>query len=403
QLQRVDGGFGATVLSQESRLDSTYFAISTLTSLNIPLDRYVKATDYLLTFERIDGGFGNYPGDESTLRTTFDAILALNLIGKDPLDKPAVISFLNAYRRSDGGFGVGEVSDVESTYRAVFSLKLLSHPIENPNLIIEFLKSAQNLDGGFGWREGYTSRSANTYRAIYGLYLLGAEPTYKYEAINFLQYLQNPDGGFGNYLGEGDSDMGSTYRTINALALLEVNPRDPLSAINFIKESQNSDGGFKRSPNEVYPEDISLNIFTYDAVRALNILGEKPNDVQALNGYLDALRNPDFGFGTNIFFTSGVDTTFTAIYTLFLNNPTLFNNSPALSDYRIEPTEGYSNTTFTFYVNYTDMDKQLPTEIFLRLNDERISLEPLYPTDYAVSNGKIYYCSTKLPVDSYSY
>ncbi len=403
QSQREDGGFGATILSQESGMDSTFFAVSALSALEVPLDRYAEAIDYVMAYEKNDGGFGAYPGDKSTLRMTFDAIFALNLIGKDPLDKEAVIAFLNGYRKPDGGFGVGEVSDVESTYRAVYALKLLSYPIENQSAIVEFLKSAQNIDGGFGWRKGYTSRGAYTYRAVKALYLLGAEPAHKDKAITFLSSLQNPDGGFGNYIGEGDSDMGSTYRAISAIDLLGASPKDLTDAISFIKESQHQDGGFMRSPHEVYPNNVSFNVFTYDAVRALKILGEEPKNSSAISEYIKDLRNPDFGFGEHPFFTSSVDNTFTAIYALLLINPTIFNSPPVLSDCRVEPSEGYANTIFTFYANYTDLDKQMPTTIFLHLNEERFAMEPLNLKDYAVSNGKIYYYATRLPVGLYHY
>jgi len=403
QSQMEEGGFSATILSQEPGLDSTFFAVSALSALEVPLDRYAGAIDYVMAYERNDGGFGAYPGDKSTLELTFDAILALNLIGKDPLHKEAAIAFLNGYRKPDGGFGVGEASDAEATYRAVYALKLLSYPIENQSAIVEFLKSAQNIDGGFGWRKGYTSRGSYTYRAVKALYLLGAEPTRKDKAISFLQSLQNLDGGFGNYIGEGDSDMGSTHRAISALDLLGASPKDLTGAVSFIKESQHQDGGFMRSSHEVYPNNVSFNVFTYDAVRALKILGEEPKNSSAINEYIKDLRNPDFGFGEHSFFTSRVDDTLTALYTLLLINPTIFNTPPILSDCRVEPSEGHANTTFTFYANYTDLDKQMPTTIFLYLNEERFAMEPLNPKDYAVSNGKIYYYATQLPVGLYHY
>jgi len=403
QSQKEEGGFGATILSQESGLDSTFFAVSAISVLEVPLDRYAGSVDYVMTYERNDGGFGAYPGDKSTLRMTFDAILTLNLVGKDPLDKQAAIAFLNLYRKPDGGFGVSDVSDVEATYRALYALKLLSYPIENQSAIVDFLKSAQNIDGGFGWRKGYTSRGAYTYRAIKALFLLGAEPTHKDKAISFLQSLQNPDGGFGNYIGEGDSDMGSTYRAISALDLLGASPKYLAGAVSFIKESQHQDGGFMRSPYEVYPNNVSFNVFTYDAVSALKILGEEPKNSSAINEYIKDLRNPDFGFGEHPFFTSTVDNTLTALYALLLINPTIFNSPPILSDFRVEPSEGYANMTFTFYANYTDLDKQMPTTIFLYLNEERFAMEPLNPKDYAVSNGKIYCYATQLPVGLYYY
>ncbi|MDA3854722.1 MAG: hypothetical protein PF569_00580 [Candidatus Woesearchaeota archaeon] len=400
--QEINGGFKEHSLDTKEGIHTTFFALFTLNILNEDFDKE-KPVSYVSEHfsSRLDGGFGNDPGLASTVKSTFNAISTLNLLGKSPINKTHAIDFLNSFKNSDGGFGDNGISNVETTYRAVLALNLLGENINNPTKTIEYVKSLQNVDGGFGFAKDYISRGSYTYRALRALEILGSEPNNKIKAISFLKLLQNSDGGFGNYIGESDSDLGSSYRAIRALNILNENPNNVNFAKKFIFDSLNLDGGFKRSPDEiVFPGNHSKTIFTYDAILSLFYLEDTSINYETTIKYLKDLRNPDLGFAPQKDFTSEISSTFTSLWTYYyiLNNE--LNIKPKLKFSKVERIiDENSNAKSIFSTRYYDNESQMPEYVHLVLNNEKYLMK--FEDDNL--KGNLFTYTSDLPIGAYEY
>ncbi len=321
-LETPEGGFRLSTISSSASLKGTFFSLKGLELLGATPSNVTKTLEWLLNWTPNQGGFGGFPGDDASLRETFDAVYALSLSGRPIPHRQEILNFVSSYRNPDGGYGLTG-SNVESTFRAVTIYSLLGEPFPNASQTIAFLQSLQQTDGGFIKRPGASpSYVISTYRAVAALNLLNATPSNVLGAIAFLQSNQNSDGGFGGFnndpvRGRDTSDVSSTYRAVRALALLNATPTDINGAISFLQGSQNPDGGFKRSSYDfTRPNNISGAVYTYSAVRALLLLGSKPLNISGLYDYIVSLRNIDGGFGEHDGFTSDIAYVFTSLWLL---------------------------------------------------------------------------------------
>ena len=371
--QMPNGGFLDHAVDTKEGIHTAFYAMRVLEVLGAQYDSS-KVAAFARSFldDRLDGGFGDYPGLGSTTMFTFDAVSALNLAGSRPTDVAGAIAFLGAGRNADGGFGEGNVSDVETTYRAMLAMRLLGAPTEQAHATIALLQSVQNPDGGFGVARGYVSRASYTYRAVRALAILGAAPIDHAGAVAYLRSLQNPDGGFGSSVGDLRSDMGSTYRAVRALATLGASPSDPGAAAGFIALSQNPDGGYRRSPSDTTaPDNASTSTFTYDAVLALDFLGTGVQDPASVYSFIDGLRNPDLGFGDQAQLPSTVSSTFSALWSLFYLYPSSLDSPPQLQNASYELQRAGTERPVTFGVTVSDPDAQAPEWVFAVVDGDR--------------------------------
>jgi len=375
--QLESGGFIEHALDDREGIHSTHYATAVLDLIGATYNA-ATITDFVgahLT-GRLDGGFGEYPGIASTMRVTFDAVSALNLIGREPADPRAVVDYVDGLGNADGGYGEYGSSNIESTYRAILTLRLLGSEPRDAVMTMDFLRSCQNNDGGFGFSDGYVSRGAYTYRAIRALDLLGVTPFNVDGAIAYIRSLQNDDDGFGNYFDEGDSDLGSTYRAVRGLAILGSSPVRTNGAEEFILGSRNPDGGFRRSPSDTTaPNNFSRSYYTYDAVLALHFLGRPVEDPVPVYDFVKSLRNPDLGYATNPFFTSKVSSTFTSLWTLhYLVDG--FNTAPSLTNGSVSVPPPNATGPANFSVHFQDAEGQHPEFMHLVLDGTRHQMGP---------------------------
>lgn len=129
-LQNDDGGFG----SSQSRIDSTYHAVKILTlSGGVPSAMRPELRS-LIAGQRIDGsGYaarrGNQTAEIANLRSTYQSVAVLQLLGEAVPQPAAVRSFVEDTRHPDGGFRLTtqEVDTVskEATNWALKTLALL--------------------------------------------------------------------------------------------------------------------------------------------------------------------------------------------------------------------------------------------------------------------------------------
>jgi len=384
-LKMSNGGYLEDPLDTKTGLHSTYFALRTLNILNIPVGN--DSVDFAIQYlrERIDGGFGDYPGLASNSRTTFNAVSLLNRIGKAPDDPQAVYRFINGLKNADGGYGHNGVSNVETTYRSILTLHLLGYPVDHVS-VISFIRSLQNNNGGFPFAEGYPSRTAYTYRAIRTLELLGSRPLNIVGAIEYLHERQNPDGGFGNYAGETSSDIASVYRAIRGLSILGSMPFDRKGAEDFVTGSQNPDGGFRRSPDDrTYPANLSTSFFTYDGVLSAYFLGISINDDAGAYRFIESLRNPDLGFGEKEFFTSTTSDTFSALWSFMVLFDDMHFTELEFSIPVISPSDPTTSDLITFDISLNSTRNVRPESVILIVNGESIPMYPITPMNWTYS------------------
>lgn len=316
-LETSDGGFKLTAGSVGSSMKATYYCLNSLSLLSSSPSNVTKTKEFLLNWLPTSGGYGGYPGEEATLRETFDAVSALNLMDRTPTSKSTIINYLESYRNPSGGFGLIS-SYVESTLRVLEVYNILGVAYPTPTETINFLQSLQQPDGGFSKGEGKAvSYVISTYRSVRALQLLNSAPLYPSKVSNYILSTYNASvGGFGGYYGDSP-DVSSTYRALRTFKMLNYSQYDKLAISNFIKNSQNPDGGFKRSTYDITrPKNVSNAIFTYSAVKALSILDDVPKNVSGVYQYVTTLRNSDGGYSEHPQFTSDGSYTFTNIWIL---------------------------------------------------------------------------------------
>ena len=139
-----------------------------------------------MRFWNEDGGFGD--PSRSFIYTTFLAVRALHLgenylfnefNNKDIkwLDKirDKISEWILSCQNSDGGFGPrpGEPSNIQATFYALRSLFMLDKKIEKEENLIKWLKSNQNQDGGFSMN-GLSSDISFTFYAVGSLIIISS-------------------------------------------------------------------------------------------------------------------------------------------------------------------------------------------------------------------------------------
>ncbi|MHA1149731.1 MAG: choice-of-anchor X domain-containing protein [Promethearchaeota archaeon] len=79
------------------------------------------------------------------------------------------------------------------------------------------------------------------------------------------------------------------------------------------------------------------------------------------------------------------------------------NNLPELTQGQVQPTSGDQNTLYTFTVNYTDLDNDVPAYINVVINGTDYTMSKQNSSDTDFTDGCIYNYSTYLEADPYNY
>jgi prenyltransferase beta subunit len=403
--QVPSGGFVENAVDPLEGLHTTFFAVRSLILLGAPPSAApILAYVVGLVPSENDGGFGDHPGMVSNVRFTYDAIFALNALGKRPLDRAGAAQYLLSLRNADGGYGTAGLSSAESTSRALIALQLAGEPIPSPEESSRYLRALQNPDGGFASTPGAPSTVTHTYRALAALELLGDGPNSTATALNFLRGQQQADGGFSDAVGSTSTSVVLTWEAAVALKTLGALPSNVSAAAAYLAAAQNPDGGFRHAPTDtVAPSNFSAALYTYAAALALDAMGALPADHTAVDAYLLRLQSPDGAFADHANFTSSTSDTFSAIVALQTLQPGAYNTAPSLSALAAAPNPTNSTTGVVFSVTFTDADGQLPARIMLTVNGERHLMSPVDPGDLDTTDGKAYSVTRLLPIGNFSY
>ncbi len=266
------------------------FAI-TIKWSNFPLnssdERIQKALDWLRSIQNNDGGFAN-PGEESSVKKTSWAVMAIVAAGQDPHEWKknghSPIDFMRSRLKDElGKMGTadyartilalvyadedprtfadvnlvellkskikenGQIGDF--VYTTIWGILALKASGENVTLPAKWLKSQQNPDGGFPWNAGEESDFDDTAAAIQALIAAGEPKDSEVikRALNYLREGQNDDGGM-RYFGSSASNAASDAWTIQALVAAGVNPmewrKNNVSVVEHLLNLQTEKGYF---------------------------------------------------------------------------------------------------------------------------------------------------------------
>ena len=287
----LDGGYFNPETSS-SDIQSTYYSISTLELLGIPLSNPPKTMEFVLNCSNVNGGFGFRPNTSiSDFNSGWAAMksigiltpmLTLTVEDSDLIQQVSVqyYNWLHFFQARNALFGK---ITLESNYFGVLTYYTMGYldSIQTSqfqavkNNILNFVGACYNLyDGGFGSEPGQNATLFSTYCGIKLLQMITPQdrPWFQTGPINvlnatrnFLANLQNPDGGFRvgddidylfslfgafsvlftDLINTNVSTVESTYWAIVSLEL--INGLHTIQYNNFshwVRSCQNADGGF---------------------------------------------------------------------------------------------------------------------------------------------------------------
>ncbi|MGA1847744.1 MAG: prenyltransferase/squalene oxidase repeat-containing protein [Thermoplasmatota archaeon] len=292
----------------------------------------VQGTEKQLLIERVqsyqnaDGGFGDWYNDRSKAGTTHTALETLEALGAGPRNRTGAIQFIGRLQVNGleyGNFGFRSSlkerdADISSTYDSLGALSSMEAAVPNIDQVRFYVRDHQNTDGGFGYqtnrRSGiiWESTMIHTQRGLLSLSQIGGDPDFRTEAVNFIRSNQDTTGGFGNYPGDS-AQIAYTYNAITALeALGEPIPRID-DILEFISTKQMENGGFIE-----YDLDLKEGLHTtYFALMVLEDLGgsyDKAGVMDFARTYFDDRADGGFGDYPGLASTSRI--TFDAVSVL---------------------------------------------------------------------------------------
>jgi len=294
--QNPDGGF-CNWPGEESRMWETSMAVGALKALNALAEiNQAQAIAWLASCQNPYGGFGWRPGEEPQIEPTYRALQALqDLGGLGIVDSTKAGEWLVDCQRPDGGFNNpwNTLSDIESSCWAIEALEILGNlSLINQGEAVQFIMNYHDLPSGCFRRDTDVPK---TVCAVEVLWLLGALDEVDWRAAaDYLAGCQFPDGGFCSNPSQGSPDVSSTFYAVSALDLVgRLDTVNTTRAIYYLVARQEPNGGFVNW----YGEDPDM-ARTSHAVRALDVLGglDKINVTQAI-AWLASCQNPDGGFG----------------------------------------------------------------------------------------------------------
>ena len=267
-----------------------------------------------------------------------ESLLALRILGAEPRGSAGktehLVSRLRDYKASPGPGRSPDyfLSHLTDDLECLGSLGVKPDPYESKRLS-SLVLSLRNPDGGWareialvhdkhgemedppgsGWRFRIVPRSeSNTTRtllALKALDCLSVRVEKEDKTVRSIQSLQDADGGFRScHSGVAKSFISYTFEAIKALHLLGERPRNLQRCVQWLLAHQRLDGGFADDPWEMdwstiitggKKEAVRSRMSlrqTYYANKALSTLNATPNDVRSCVDYVMNQRTR-FGFG----------------------------------------------------------------------------------------------------------
>ncbi|MFX1595541.1 MAG: prenyltransferase/squalene oxidase repeat-containing protein [Promethearchaeota archaeon] len=292
----IDGGFSSFV-GEPSDIQSTYYALSSLTNLGL-LELFLvldeqKTLSFISSCSKADGGFGlsPEPTDTSDFKSGWAAMKSIDILKQKTLTNKSYsdiidltidyYDWLHFYQGKNSLFGS---TTIEANYYGVsafynYNPKIFTEFINKEIMNKEILENISNFvdrcydqyNGGFASSPGENSTLYATFCGL-NIYEILFPITNKWpdeyeigNTTNYLVNLQNPDGGFSvgqdvdavlsSYgafyqiflylINPNISTVESTYWALNSLEVINrLNYIDHVNLTHWMKSCQNADGGF---------------------------------------------------------------------------------------------------------------------------------------------------------------
>lgn len=291
----------------------------------------------LISFiEQCDTGSGfvnTLEGNETTLKASYHAIFLLNASNKlDIVDSDLLIEWVNSSKNADNGFGntPGSNSEIYSTYYAIYIFSIFN--VEVSNETYDWVAACQNGTSGFGEKINETGALFPTYFGLESMYYNSTDLT-NYNFVSWLLGRQNTNAGsegYGGFATDGNSsNVWGSWAALGSLSRLGttsgylVNP-----LVSWLSSGQNNNsydpdyGGFSSTPSGI---DYSL-LNTYSTLYSLDTVGAaylSSIDRDAVINWIIDLQNEDGGFRVN---AGDADSSLAAAYYVY-NTLTLLGES----------------------------------------------------------------------------
>jgi geranylgeranyl transferase type-2 subunit beta len=177
-LQKEDGSFSSDIWGEcDTRF--SYCAVSILKLLNLLNEDYInlpKATEYVLSCQNFDGGFGGIPNAESHAAYTFTCCGFLSVTEQlNLINKYTVGGWLAARQTHQGGFNgrPEKLADVCYSWWVLSSMYMIdTSDFIDKSLLTKWILECQDEDGGFADRMGNVPDVFHTFFGLCGLSLM---------------------------------------------------------------------------------------------------------------------------------------------------------------------------------------------------------------------------------------
>ena len=208
-----------------------------------PAARAAGPTDYLLSAQNGDGGFGPVPGTSSTQLVTGWTALGLAAAGRNPAEVVKGGQSIVDYLRAGAG-SLNDAGELERTILVLHSAGIDPRSFAGRDLVAE-LDQDRKPTGSVDGLVDHTAFGIFAFRAAGD----GPGSTRVQAAVRWLSRQQNADGGFGFARHGTASDVDNTGSSLQALvAAGRGSSRQARRALAYLRAHQNSDGGFPLNP-----------------------------------------------------------------------------------------------------------------------------------------------------------
>ena len=204
----------------------------------------------------------------------YQQIQAIQWLGGDASPFAALVRL---WKSQAGNIGNYEQHGYPVLYQEMMTpvcRQLLHIPLSDADRISTYLRSRRRRNGSFNnapARDGGDGNILNTYWSLRALDILKSKDPQRNETVQWLQACQRKSGGFTH---QPDPQIGAnteviyTWAAVKALDLLSAQPAHLKACIRYLLSLRNADGGFGNRPG--LP---STPMSTYYAVDALQTLG----------------------------------------------------------------------------------------------------------------------------------
>jgi len=271
-----------------------YKQVGAQTSWKKQLQQYIDTK-----LSKSDGGYGWDDQPDSHIEPTYAVIGILKDIDQLPADKTSLIEFVRKHhpqRTVNKETGPSGFDARILLYHQIQSLVWLGGDLSGFKKEVGGWKSdANNLYNYETHNYGVLMQEVMTpvCRNLLQISVDDISPSFK----NYLNERKRQNGSYNNApAANGDGNVLNTWWSLYTLKILGENNTSQNQIITWLQSCQLKDGGFTHQPHPQIAGNDEV-VYTWAAVKSLELSGAKPANLKGCIKYLLSLRNTDGGFG----------------------------------------------------------------------------------------------------------